>query len=513
MTGEPLTLALPPGINSDVTRYMAGMSWWDGNLVRWSEQGLLEPVGGWQKVFTLSGPAYPIRELFSWSSNSSVYYLAFGSLDKALVRKISDGTEYDITPSDLVATPSGAIGYGSGSFGIGRFGLDSSNNSSGGSDSKFNVGYWTFDNWGENLIGVHSTDGRLFQWLPTTPTTDFVAVTNAPIGNRLCITTDERHVMVMGGVNNPRRVKWCSREDITTWTAAADNSAGGWELDTSGVIIGAIKVPQGILVATDIDIHLIEYIGPPDYYSRRLISDETGVVSPKGMASLPNGAILVGQHSFWKFNGGISKLLCTVSDEVFHLGNLNQPLGCFIGVNEAVQEVWFFYPGTGEVEASRYVNFKYAENNQWWSKGMLTRTAWLNPVWTSKPYAANNLDIYEHESGWTDNGSERDVYAETGAFEIAQGKSNMGVSRIYHDTFLQSDYSVTADLPYEVTFKIARAPEGAETEYGPVTLNRTAGYTTLRFKSRQVAMRIEETISSKWGFGKARLVVKPVGGR
>lgn len=513
MESDNLPLALNPGLNYDVSQYMAKMSWWDGNLVRWNENNLLEPVGGWQTLYTLTGPAYPIREVFSWTNNSSVPYVAYGSLDKAIVRKVSDNTEWDITPSDLTSTPSGAVGFGSGSFGIGRFGYDSSNNSGGGADLKFSDGYWTFDNWGENLIGVHSNDGRLLQWLPSTPTTDFAVVSNAPVGNRLCITTDERHVMVMGGLNNPRRVKWCSREDITLWTAAADNSAGGWELDTSGTILAAIKVPQGILVATDIDIHLIEYIGPPDYYSRRLITDETGVVSPKALAPLPNGALFTGTNSFWRFNGGVTKIPCSLSTFVFKQGNLNKPIACFMGINEEKQEVWFFFPASGEVEASRYVNLKYSTDNSWWSKGELIRTAWHNPVWTSKPLAVNNLTVYEHESGWTDNGSERDVYAETGAFELATGKSNMAVSCVYHDTVLASDYASGDPLPYELTFKLARAPQGPTREYGPVELNVTAGYTTLRFKSRQASMKVTETVAGDWALGLTRLTVKPIGGK
>jgi hypothetical protein len=489
------------------------MSWWDGNLVRWNDNGVLEPVGGWQLLYTNTTHVNPIRELFSWTDNNAVAYMAAGSLTKATVRKITDGTTYDVTPTDLTSTPSGATGYGSGSFGTGRFGLDSSNNSAGGSDSKFAVGYWTFDSWGENLIAVHSNDGRLLEWDPSTPSGDLAPVTNAPVGNRLCITTDERHLMVMGGATSPRRVKWCSREDNTIWTAASSNSAGGWDLDTAGEIIAAIKVPQGILVATDIDLHLIEYIGPPNYYSRRLITDESGIAGPKALAPLPNGALIAGSHDFWVYNGGMRKLPCSVSSLVFDQGNLNQPLSCFMGINEPNQEVWFFYPGAGQIEADRYVSVKYSGDAQWWSKGMLSRTAWLNPVWGSLPIAANSDDIYEHERGWTDNGSDRDVYAETGAIELSNGSTLMTAKRIFHDTVLSSDYISGSALPYELEFNLARAPQGAETTYGPVSLNVAKGYTTLRFKARQMSMKVVETVASQWGFGKARIAVKPVGKR
>jgi hypothetical protein len=511
-TPENLPLLLPPGINSDVSRYMANLSWWDGNLVRWSEKGVLEPVGGWQKLYDISGPTEPIRDMYSWTDNAAVAYLAVGSTDKAIVRKITDGTTIDVTPTDLVTAPSGATGFGSGSFGVGRFGLDSSNNSSGGVDTKFGYAYWTFDNWGEDLLGVHTIDGRLMRWLPSTPTTDFVGVSGAPIANRLCLVTDERHVMVMGGAGNPRRIKWCAREDITDWTPTALNSAGGFELDTSGLIVSAIKVPQGVLVLTDCDIHLVEYIGPPNYYAPRLISDETGVVSPKAVASLPNGAIFAGQHSFWMFNGGISKLSCSLSDFVFELGNLDVPKACFMGINEAVQEIWFFFPAVGEVEASRYVNFHYSADLQWWSKGLLSRTAWLNPVWQSRPVLANNLAIYEHERGWTDNGATRNVYAESGSLEISNGDWHVAVKRFYHDTIRLEGFTPNCPVPYNVEFKLSRSANCPDVSYGPIQLSNR-GYTAMRFKARQISMKITEIASGKWGFGKARLTIKPVGKR
>ena len=514
MPGNNLALVLPPGINSDVSRYMAKMSWWDGNHVRWNDDGVMQPVGGWQKIFSLTTPvASAITELFSWADNSSISYLAIGALDRVVVRNFNDGSMYDVTPDGLIVFSSNMEGFGSGAFGIGRFGLDSYHNTDGGIINKFRVGYWTFENWGENLIGIHANDSRLFMWDPNTPTTKMAEVTGAPLGHRLCIVTDERHVMLMGGFSNPRRVDWCSRENIADWTASATDSAGGWELDTTGQIISAIKVPQGILVATDIDIHLIEYVGPPQYYSRRLITDETGVVSPKGMAATPNGAIIVGNHAFWSYNGGVSKIPCTVSNDVFKKGNLNDPISCFIGINEQRQEAWFFYPNEGQTFPSRYVIFKYSPDQQWWSKGELTRSAWVNPMWSDYPIAAKGIEVYEHERGWTDDGKTRTVYAETGAFEIGEGDRTMAVSKIIHDTILPDNHVQGSPLPYNVEFKMARSPQGSETTYGPVILNSKAGYTSLRFKSRQIAMKVNETIPGDWGLGRTRLSVKSAGGR
>jgi hypothetical protein len=126
--------------------------------------------------------------------------------------------------------------------------------------------------------------------------------------------------------------------------------------------------------------------------------------------------------------------------------------------------------------------------------------------------AANVLNIYEHERGWTDDGSARSVYVESGASEIDKGNNNMNVSRVFHDTLLPSDYVSGSALPYTMSFKLARAPQGAERVYGPVTLNVKAGYTTLKFKTRQMSIKIQETVASDWGLGNTRLRVQPIGG-
>jgi hypothetical protein len=513
MTGQNLPLTLPPGIFSDVSRYMAKNRWWDGNLVRWNENGVMVPVGGNQKLYDVSGPAYPIRDAYSWRDNDTVAYVAYGSLDKAIIRRVSDNTSWDATPTDLVFVANELAGYGANQFGQGRYGIDTSVAPTVG--HTFDGGYWTFDSWGEDLLGLHSKDGRLLQWSPNTPTSDLAAVTNAPTGNRLVITTDERHVMVMGGNATPRRVKWCSREAITDWTATATNSAGGFELDSNGLILAAIKVPQGILVLTDIDVHLIEYVGRAGgYYSRRLVSSETGIVGQRALAALPNGVLFAGQHSFWRYTNGLERMPCSVAVDVFRKGNLAEPDACFMGINEAMQELWFFFPAKGDVEANRAVYYRFSTEQQWWSKAEMTRSAWLNPIWQTRPIAVDNLAVYEHERGWTDNGTTRtNIFAETGAFDISNGDYSMFVDRMYHDTVAMSDDSPVSPVPYNVEFILANAPQGAEYTNGPITLNSSNGYTNLRFKARQLSMRVKQIIDQEWGFGQSRLRIKAAGRR
>jgi hypothetical protein len=128
----------------------------------------------------------------------------------------------------------------------------------------------------------------------------------------------------------------------------------------------------------------------------------------------------------------------------------------------------------------------------------------------------NGTQEYQHETGWLGSGTTRDglVWAETGSFEIDQGDKVMHVDRIWQDdgaTVLEGVSSTPGS--FTVTFKLRQAPSAPERIVGPITLNTTKGYTTTRFRTRQVAMRINQVKDVPWSVGKLRLRLKPGGMR
>lgn len=511
MSGKNITaLALPPGINSDLSQYSAKGRWWRGNLVRWIDKTLV-PIGGWIKRSTLTGDTNPYRVATSWRANDGVPYVAIGAADKVKIASVTGAsfTWEDVTPGSLVWSAASSVGYGANEYGGGAFGV--------GSLDTFDETdqLWWFDQWGEDLLAVHSGDGRLFMWDKSTPTTDMAVIADAPIGNKLVIVTNERFAMVMGGSGHPRRVKWCSREDITLWTAADDNTAGGFELDTNGEIKSAVRVSGGILVFTDCDVHLIEYTGAPYYYSSRLITDVTGIIATYAFASVANGVIFCGSNDFWSYEGSnVVPVPCSIKNDIFVKGNLTRDSSIFMGLNEHVREIWMFYPHIDSVEADRYAIFKPGEE-AWWANGELTRTGWLNPIWQSRPYMLNNIDFYEHERGWLDDGATRvgDIFIESGSIEIGDGDNSMHVDRIYQDTIEQEEEinEQVVPVPYTLTFKLQQSPQAPIVTYGPITPNGNNGYTAVRFRARQVAIQLDQTVDQAWGLGTTRMRVKARG--
>lgn len=516
MSGKNVSLfELPQGITRMGSQYSAGRVWWNGNLVRWYNK-MLVPIGGWVEQYqfppvTPFSDAQAIRNTHSWRDLLKKPWAAYGSASELWATAIEDSgdyTFYNITPADLGWNPGGGVGYGSGDYSMGPYGISAS----GGIDLD-SSGLWSLDNFGKMLVGVASQDGRLVVWDPVTPTVPATSVVEAPVDNALVIATDEEFLMVMGGKNNPRRIKWASRRTYTIWNPAADNSAGGFDLQTNGVIIGACRVPGGILVLTDTDAHVIEYVGAPYYYGRRRVSDETELTSADALIPMPFGAAWMGQSSFWMYTGNVSKLPCSVELEAFENSSLSSPHLVHGGINQHNQEAWWFYPSQDSAVPNRYVAFSYNQaSGQYWTMGEMTRTAWLNPVWQDKPIGVNDRSIYAQETGDTADGLPRNAFAETGALEIGDGDTCYRIDRVYPDVVNRSQPGQPA-TNINMSFKLKQAPNAQAREYGPVAVSNASGYQTVRMRARQITMRVEEVAIGSWALGKTRLRIKEAGNR
>lgn len=548
MSGENTpVLDIPPGVVRNGTPYSVGQRWWDVNWVRWVNSQLT-PIGGWVKGRTF-GPALGllgdewrgmsldftanasqvrtatdeelllgpgpsvlnvVRDVFSWRDNLKNAWYAVG-MDKTLqVASPSAAIEtiYNITPSGLSNSYSTGRGYGAGPYGNGRY-SDTQGASVDG------VGQWSMDNFGRILVAVHTQDGRLFSWDPVTPNTIATPVANAPVDNTLVVVTDERMIMVLGGKNNPRRVKWCDRENMTSWTPTATNTAGGFELNSSGAIIAAVRVQGGILVITDVDAHIIEYVGAPYYYARRRLSEEVGCVSKNALVSVTGMAIWLSKEGFWRYDGNVTPLQSPVDEDILQNSNLTSPENVFLGYNAYNREIWAFYPSQGSSKPDSYV-FVSIAGEPYWSKGKLSRTAWLNPIWDTKPYMYNNEVEYLHELGSLADGATRvgQIYAQTGEFEIGNGEQNMRVDRIWPDgSSYNPSTGTTYTSDYQLTFNLRQAPSAPLRTVGPITLDNDKGYQSTRFRARQMSVRLEPVADTSWALGKLRLRMKAGGAR
>jgi hypothetical protein len=156
-------LEIPPGVQSKPTKQMRSSAWSEVNLMRWVE-GELQPVGGQSQYdYSASNVAFasPIRAIHSWYDLNGVFYIAY-LCESNLYIDIA-GTLTDITPVGGMTPPPPNVdsNYSDGLYSADDY---STNNPIPPINNLPNV--WSLDNFGQILLAMTSSDGRLLQWDP-----------------------------------------------------------------------------------------------------------------------------------------------------------------------------------------------------------------------------------------------------------------------------------------------------------------------------------------------------------
>jgi hypothetical protein len=456
----------------------------------------MRPVGGWT-VRKSSAFAYAPRAMISYLDNDSDEHMAAGTYEK-LYYVNPALTVTDITPSSGFTSGSlnGALnlGYGGGFMGSTNYGRAPTS-----SGVYAEATTWSLDTWGEYLLGVSSTDGKLLEWQGN-PSANAATVANAPVDNLAMVVTEERFVFCLGAGGNPRKVAWSDKENNTSWTAAATNEAGDMELQTNGQIMCGVRMRGATLILTSEDAHLATYSGAPFVYGFQRVGTACGIASRKAAVAIDEGAFWMGKKGFYTFNGSTAtEIACEVADYVFDDLNPSQVSKVYAVHNSQFGEIWWFYPSESANENDRYVTLDYKEGH--WATGVIDRTAgvdqgiFVNPIWAD---ASGNL--YNQETGYT-HGSVK-PYAESGSISLGNGDTIMKVSKLIPDERTQGQV--------EVTFKTRFHPNDSETSHGAYTLSNP---TDVRFTGRQVRVKIQGTANDNWRSGIMRIDAVPGGRR
>ena len=490
-----IPLQLPPGVHANGTEFESSNRWREASLVRWHD-GSMRPVGGWT-VRKSSAFATAPRAMISYLDNDSDEHMAAGTYDKLYYINPSL-TVTDITPSSGFTSGSlnGALnlGYGGGFMGSTNYGRAPTS-----SGVYAEATTWSLDTWGEYLLGVSSTDGKLLEWQGN-PSANAAVVANAPVDNLAMVVTEERFVFCLGAGGNPRKVAWSDKENNTLWSAAATNEAGDMELQTNGQIMCGVRMRGATLILTSEDAHLATYSGAPFVYGFQRVGTACGIASRKAAVAIDEGAFWMGKKGFYTFNGSTAtEISCEVADYVFDDLNPSQVSKVYAVHNSQFGEIWWFYPSASANENNRYVTLDYKEGH--WATGVIDRTAgvdqgiFVNPIWAD---ASGNL--YNHETGYT-HGSVK-PYAESGSISLGNGDTIMKVSKLIPDERTQGQV--------EVTFKTRFHPNDSETSHGAYTLSNP---TDVRFTGRQVRVKIQGTANDNWRSGIMRIDAVPGGRR
>ena len=491
-----IPLQLPPGVYRNGTDFEGSNRWRDSNLVRWHDSSM-RPVGGWtERTTTGATISGTCRGMLGWVDNSDNSNLAIGT-NTNLYYVSESGVASDITPTGFTTGDANATvntGFGGNYYGTANFGQTRPS-----SGVYQEVTTWSLDNWGEYLIAMTPDDGKIYEW-QLNPSNSASAVTNAPVDNRAMVVTEERFIFALGAGGNPRKVQWCDRESNTDWTPTATNEAGDFELQTTGAIMGGVRMRGRTLIVTDNDAHIATYQGPPFVYGFERVGTACGTASRKSIIAIDEGAFWMGRREFYMFDGSVAKEVpCEVSDYVFDDINEDQITKVYAVHNSQFGEIWWFYPSANSNDNDRYVAFDYKEGH--WEIGALERTAGIdngvfrNPIWID-----SSNDMYNHETGYTHSGST--VFAESGPISLGNGDNIMRVNKLIPDERTQGQV--------QAKFKTRFYPNDTETTHGAYAL---ANPTSVRFSGRQIRIRLEGTGNDNWRAGVMRVEARPGGTR
>jgi hypothetical protein len=497
-----LALRLPPGSGRRATPQDTRSAWWDMSLVRF-DAGQLVPIGGWKRLPGIQLAGEP-RSLLSWRDNAGLRWVAAASLGQVQVWDGAVGTV--LSPGGFVGgEPAGIVdGFGIGDYGAEPYGVHRSHESeqfrAAPSDSV------SLDNWGEDLVAMGSADGRLLMWTPSLPVTGLLQpVAGAPPG-RACIVTEERHIVVIGADGDPRRVSWCSQEVPTDWAPSVTNTAGSLQLRSTGIGLAGRRVAQGTVIWCDDDVHLLAYVGTPYVYGLQRIGAGCGPAGPEAMVAMSGRAVWWGHHGFWLYDGTVRPLDCPLTE--YLESDMNPVLrGAIYGYHNGIYpEVTWGYCSVNAATPDSYVTWNY-ETNGWWH-GRQRRSIGTEPGAFGLPLlGAPDGKIYQHETGWLDDGNPRgaSVFCETGDIQIGDGDAGIFVSSLLPD--LQHPELVQWHL------RGSWAPGDVLEDYGTYVAERADGIIDTCFETRALRLRLEGLQDGPWALGRVRLALDPGAGR
>lgn len=496
-------IGFPAGVRRGGTERQSSGRWFDSDLIRWLDQDIIAPIGGWGNrqhlvagVLTNSVVSGSARGIYSWKRNDYSKHIAIGTHSK-LYWLYENDAPVDITPAGYSVGSPGTLsgGYGYGLYGAGLYGTP---RVVGSSFLPIEPTIWVMDNWGQELIACAQSDGKVYKFAPGDSVAQLIAA--APISNAGVLVTDERYMMTFGAGGNPRKIQWSELEDYTNWTPGVVSRAGSIELQTSGSIYTANKCRTGILFVTDKDAHIASYVGRPYIYGRTRVGSNCGAISRKSSISYNNNVAWMGNRGFWKFDGSVSAIPCEVNDFVFN--NLNTQTAARIwGMsNEIYKEITWYYPDKTSNEPNRYVTWNWELNI--WTVGALTRTCGISASIFNNPFMVDEAgNIYKHEYLLSHSG--RSPYLEGGPVEYvdsqtgSRGDYTIKCKRAVHD-FQPSGNG-------KLYFKTRMYPQGTQKVLGPYSLSSPKG---VRFNSRQVDILITGDDNIDWRYGGLRLDIE-----
>ncbi len=429
----------------------------------------------------------------------------------------------------------GGNGWGAGTWGRGTWG-------SGATISvTTSLRVWSQDNFGEDLL-INARDGSIFYWDKsdgvTSRAVEIGTVSGADetpvIAKQIMVSDVDRHVIAFGTnpvgstTQDPLLIRFSDQESLTDWNPKATNTAGDLRIGSGSEFVKAIETKREIIIFTDSSIHSMQFIGSPFTFGIQPLASNTTIMGPNAAIAVEDAVFWMGRQNFYLYDGKTQQMPCTVKERVFFDFDYDQADKVYAAVISEFSEVIWFYcsetnslgnGGTGEND--RYVIFNYAENT--WYYGNLGRSAFLDRGIRTFPIGSEGNYLYNHESGYTDDGSAMTSTIESSPIDMGEGDQFAFIRRVIPDFTFNG--STTNDPTVNVTLQSNNFPAGNYLQSEIAKIDRTATSTTvpfeqytnkadIRLRGRAFSIKVDcSTAGVRWRLGSPRVEVRTDGRR
>ena len=393
-------------------------------------------------------------------------------------------------------------------------------------DIVFDITQWSLDNWGDDVVANRS-GSNIFYFNSDASTIPIRAtsITTSPISvNSIVVSPNDRHLIALGaneysasatvsGTFNPMLVRWSDQDDRTNWVPSVSSTSGEVVLTDGTRIIGGVRSKNGINIWTDNSLWLMQFAGPPFTFKFTQAGTNCGMIGPHAGIDYNGITYWMGYDNFYKFDGQVRTLDCTVRRYIFDRLAIKYKDKVFTGINSEFKEIIWLYASTdsGVSDCDSYVI--YSPENDYWVYGDVIFTTFSdkevfgNTITTGATVSSNYIYNNEPSGIFTANNSVLTSFIESADFDVDDGNAILFMDKLIPDFDLS-----TGKIKVKLITK--KYPESTETVTKEFFVTETTQKVNLRARGRQAKIRVScSSQNASWQWGSVRIGIQGDGGR
>ena len=385
-------------------------------------------------------------------------------------------------------------------------------------DIVFDITQWSLDNWGDDVV-ANRNGSNIYYFNSDASTVPIRAtsITTSPISvNSIVVSPNDRHLIALGaneysatatvsGTFNPMLVRWSDQDDRTNWVPSVSSTSGEVVLTDGTRIVGSVRSRTAINIWTDNSLWLMQFAGPPFTFKFTQAGTNCGMIAQHAAVDYNGITYWMGYDNFYKYDGSVRALDCTVRKYIFDRLNIKYKDKVFAGINSEFKEIIWLYASdeSGVTDCDSYVIFS-PENNYWtYGTGIFTTYAdqqvFGNTITTG--VSSNESRLYNNEPPdyFTANNNTITSFIESADFDIDDGNEILFMNKLIPDFDLS-----TGKLKVKIITK--KYPESSASTTKEFEVTQLTDKVNFRARGRQAKIRVScSSQNASWQWGSVRL--------